>query len=309
MPSENLLKFICNKIRSHSLYRQETKGDVIMKEHCGITQDLLPLYQDGVLSKESQVFVEEHLSECEECRTFLEKMETIIITETEKNENKKVLEPFRKLKQLKKRTVIIAVLITVVTCFTCVAGIMYGCAKWLYFDDFFGVNAYEIMEGKHHTDILRTMIAKTENWDETKIEMKESISWARGGWTRDNKYVKDEKGRIDWRRIGKASDLGEGAVSAEWMFNRKITYEGNEYLCYIFAKQTFIATYEIVGYQLEDLDDAWDEYQKEQGEGWDEEPDEDSEEVSPILGDGVGIDETKDFERQKNLEKQEVIDE
>lgn len=39
-----------------------------MKITCEIIKDLLPLYCDGVCSEESNVLVEEHLTECDKCR-------------------------------------------------------------------------------------------------------------------------------------------------------------------------------------------------------------------------------------------------
>ncbi len=42
---------------------------------CDIVQDLLPLYADGSLSQASVEFVDEHLAECEECKTLLSQMQ------------------------------------------------------------------------------------------------------------------------------------------------------------------------------------------------------------------------------------------
>lgn len=39
--------------------------------NCGIVRDLLPLYEDGLCSKESRKAVEEHLKSCEACRKLL----------------------------------------------------------------------------------------------------------------------------------------------------------------------------------------------------------------------------------------------
>lgn len=39
--------------------------------NCGIVRDLLPLYEDGLCSKESRKAVEEHLKSCETCRKLL----------------------------------------------------------------------------------------------------------------------------------------------------------------------------------------------------------------------------------------------
>ncbi len=43
--------------------------------NCGIIQDLLPLYHDGVCSPESRAAVEAHLRECPACREALEAMD------------------------------------------------------------------------------------------------------------------------------------------------------------------------------------------------------------------------------------------
>ena len=42
---------------------------------CEIIRDLLPLYQDDICSEKSRNAIEEHIKECESCRTYLKKME------------------------------------------------------------------------------------------------------------------------------------------------------------------------------------------------------------------------------------------
>ena len=42
-----------------------------MKKECRIVQDLLPLYIDEVVSKESNDFIEKHLQECKQCKEML----------------------------------------------------------------------------------------------------------------------------------------------------------------------------------------------------------------------------------------------
>jgi hypothetical protein len=44
-----------------------------MKTSCGIIRDLLPIYNDNVCSKESRELVEEHIKDCQECKSELEK--------------------------------------------------------------------------------------------------------------------------------------------------------------------------------------------------------------------------------------------
>lgn len=41
------------------------------KENCNIIKDLLPLYVDDLVSDDTRIFIEEHLSTCEECRKEL----------------------------------------------------------------------------------------------------------------------------------------------------------------------------------------------------------------------------------------------
>ncbi|MDD3415838.1 MAG: zf-HC2 domain-containing protein [Lachnospiraceae bacterium] len=50
-----------------------------MKISCEIIRDLLPLYHDGVCSNESRQMIEEHLSECEDCRAELKAMDDMLI--------------------------------------------------------------------------------------------------------------------------------------------------------------------------------------------------------------------------------------
>jgi predicted anti-sigma-YlaC factor YlaD len=44
------------------------------KFECDLTRDLLPIYLDGATSEESNRFLQEHLENCEECRTICEFM-------------------------------------------------------------------------------------------------------------------------------------------------------------------------------------------------------------------------------------------
>lgn len=48
-----------------------------MKIDCGIVQDLIPSYVDGLCSESSKQCVEEHIKECEECRAFFEECRTV----------------------------------------------------------------------------------------------------------------------------------------------------------------------------------------------------------------------------------------
>ena len=45
-----------------------------MKLNCNVIRDLLPLYADQICSEESRGLVEEHLTDCSDCSTLLQKM-------------------------------------------------------------------------------------------------------------------------------------------------------------------------------------------------------------------------------------------
>ena len=53
---------------------------------CEIIRDMLPLYQDDICSEKSRNAIEEHIKECESCRTYLKKMKGEIPVETDKIE-------------------------------------------------------------------------------------------------------------------------------------------------------------------------------------------------------------------------------
>lgn len=74
-----------------------------MKLNCKVIEDLLPLYLDEVCSEESRQLVEEHLSECEECRKLVE---TITEVQYEKVEQEETVESEvvkRSFKKIRRR--------------------------------------------------------------------------------------------------------------------------------------------------------------------------------------------------------------
>ena len=61
-----------------------------MNRDCKIIQDLLPNYIDKLTTEESNIYLEEHLKQCEECRKNLEDMEKELKLDTDKKDGKKV---------------------------------------------------------------------------------------------------------------------------------------------------------------------------------------------------------------------------
>ena len=77
---------------------------------CGIARDLLPLYQEGMLSADSVEFLEEHLRTCPACRAEREKLAAGPVPPEEKTEKAPELERVRqKLRRQRRRTAILAV--------------------------------------------------------------------------------------------------------------------------------------------------------------------------------------------------------
>lgn len=74
-----------------------------MKFDCKVIEDLLPLYSDNVCSDESRKLVEEHLRECEKCRTLLDNMAIVQITHIEKEESEKTAIAKKGFKKIRRR--------------------------------------------------------------------------------------------------------------------------------------------------------------------------------------------------------------
>ena len=74
-----------------------------MNYPCGIIKNLLPLYIDDVCNEESKQAVQNHLAECEKCRSCYEAMKsTDVFTEKRKsNSEDNIIES--SLKNIKKR--------------------------------------------------------------------------------------------------------------------------------------------------------------------------------------------------------------
>jgi Predicted integral membrane protein len=93
-----------------------------MKISCEIIKDLIPLYCDGVCSKESKAVVEEHLADCENCKAELLAMgEELPVNNSVQNLNeaetlKELSNKWRKgnIKSFLKGTLIAVVVIAVI---------------------------------------------------------------------------------------------------------------------------------------------------------------------------------------------------
>ncbi len=93
------------------------------KYNCEVVQDLLPLYQDNVCSPSSRNVVEEHLSECTDCRNIAQKLNNTFIDEQLIQEKNHVLESHYKKEKRKTYTVGLCFagifMIPVIVCLIC----------------------------------------------------------------------------------------------------------------------------------------------------------------------------------------------
>ncbi|MBR4296477.1 MAG: zf-HC2 domain-containing protein [Clostridia bacterium] len=91
-----------------------------MRINCKVIEDLLPLYSDNICSDESRKLLEEHLQECDKCRSLIKNMDLIQITHIKKDETEKAAIIKKGFKKIHKRWIasLIAVfmLIPVIFC-------------------------------------------------------------------------------------------------------------------------------------------------------------------------------------------------
>ncbi len=88
---------------------------------CSLVRDLLPLYQEKMLSKESALLMEEHLKACADC--MKEHQETLEKTKAPAQENQAVMQNLSRKLKLKRRALALAVALTV--CFLATLSLYY----------------------------------------------------------------------------------------------------------------------------------------------------------------------------------------
>lgn len=98
-----------------------------MKITCDIIQDLLPLYEDDVLSEDSRQLVEEHLAGCEKCRQNLVAGSVSSVAANEISASK----PLKKIKKKMFRKNAVIALITAI----CVLVICSSFVYYVFYDE------------------------------------------------------------------------------------------------------------------------------------------------------------------------------
>ena len=197
-----------------------------MKISCNIIGDLLPLYIEEQVSEESKFMIEEHLKECETCRLFLENMQETFLEDnlSELAKNKSAINPFKKLKSSIKKTIVLILVISTVGCTASVGGVLYSVGGWKQIGRVIGINHSQIISNNLYTQQLKKMIAEKEKWDIKKIKMDSPAQ------------------ECSWR------------TKNNWTFVREISYEGKQYICMIYAEETFIGRYDLTAYEFAQVD-------------------------------------------------------
>lgn len=106
-----------------------------MNNSCEIIRDLLPLYHDNVCSETSRRMVEEHLGECDACKTVLENMEDTTYDDRLQKERGQVVGHYTKTVQRKSLTagLTIAAVLTVPVLVCLIVNIAAGQAlDWFF---------------------------------------------------------------------------------------------------------------------------------------------------------------------------------
>ena len=105
-----------------------------MKYSCNLIRDILPLYHDGVVSKESEQAVEEHFCECEECKSYYVKMcQTDVLEEVVFDEEmaKKAAASYKEVAKKISKKVIKTILKSILIIAVVMIGVVIGLWVWL----------------------------------------------------------------------------------------------------------------------------------------------------------------------------------
>jgi len=109
-----------------------------MSKQCKIIEDLLPLYHDGVCSEESRQMVEEHLSQCEACRSLLNQMDGEIVSPTTDADIELLKGISKEVRRGRKKALMAGISLTLAAVFLLFAGVSawWYCRAYTYYSAF-----------------------------------------------------------------------------------------------------------------------------------------------------------------------------
>lgn len=236
-----------------------------MSKQCKIIEDLLPLYHDGVCSEESKQMIEEHLSQCKECRNLLCKIDDEIVSPA-KDEDVKMLEGVSKaVRKGRKKALIAGISITLVAFLLLFAGFStwWYCHEYSYYSTF--------AEGQAAT--------KVEENIKRGIKPTEMYTWSDDTYQYDVVVPEflDIGGFVGMSRL----DNNE-AQTVELAVTR---WENEKYIFHIYVNDAEKTRYFIVDSELS----LYGNYSKEQMKTKHEELNECKETVQAIINDAIAM--------------------
>lgn len=200
--------------------------------NCNIVKDILPLYFDKVVSKDTVEMVEEHLRSCENCQkeaSVMKKDFVMPVNQSIQLDEAKMLKRFKM--HFRKRKVLISIMSFIIAFGVMGAVIFLLTYPKLYIDydgakisvDVDGGNVYAEYTG--NDDVSAYAVYEVEPY---KVEIdgeEKNIVIFYYGTTFWDKYFTSAKGKSDINKTGFKFELGEAAQIDEVYYGK---YDGGE---------------------------------------------------------------------------------
>lgn len=232
-----------------------------MSKQCKIIEDLLPLYHDGVCSEESKQLVEEHISQCEECRNLLTRIERDIISPAKEQDVKLLSGISKAVREGRKKALLAGISITLVAIFLLFAAF----STWWYCHEYRYYSAFT--EGQSLTNV------------ETNIKPIEMYSWS------DDTYQYDVV-VPDFLDIGGFVGMSRLDNTEAQTIELAITrWENEKYIFHIFVNDAEKSRYFIVDSEL----NLYGNYSEQQMETRREELNDCKDTIKEIIHDAIEI--------------------
>lgn len=135
-----------------------------MNSDCGIIDDLLPLYADGVCSDESKFAIEAHLASCEACQMKLKRMQSdTVVSETSKSVDAITVAKFaNKVRKHRIKLVFGVVALSVIA--ACLLSFVFLTLKDMY--NYANPTIYEVETGTYNltSNPLKVAVAEIDDY-------------------------------------------------------------------------------------------------------------------------------------------------
>ena len=167
-----------------------------MKINCNIIRDLLPLYNDKITSKESNELIEEHLSQCEDCKNYYKEIKEDISNNLDLDE-KNILKNF--LKQIKKKRFIAIILTIIITIVIVLKSLDIFNKENLFIKDFNN----ELVTIEENEDSSLTAIINTIDYSKCNVILEQNIDNTIDVYISLSQSIKDKiKPNKEFKKVG-----------------------------------------------------------------------------------------------------------